>query len=105
MEDDQTEELSDGTLVRGDDHSYDALEVKELFEHDKSWQRSWCDMDKQEYVEVIDELKEPDYSNTTDENENDAEVEDLFEHDKSWQRSWCDMEDCLGLWLKIRRRF
>ena len=36
MEDDQTEELSDGTLVRGDDHSYDALEVKELFEHDKS---------------------------------------------------------------------
>ena len=49
MEDDHTEESSDGTLARGDDHSN--------YTH------------KQEYVEVIDavdELKEPDYSNTTD---------------------------------------
>ena len=39
-----------------------------------------------EYVEVIDavdELKEPDYSNTTDDTEKDAEVEELFENDKS----------------------
>ena len=45
MEDDHTEESSDGTLARGDDHSN--------YTH------------KQEYVEVIDavdELKEPDYS-------------------------------------------
>ena len=43
MEDDHTEESSDGTLARGDDHSN--------YTH------------KQEYVEVIDavdELKEPD---------------------------------------------
>ena len=42
-----------------------------------------------EYVEVIDavdELKEPDYSNTTDDTEKDAEVEELFENDKSWQK-------------------
>ena len=45
MEDDHTEESSDGTLARGDDHSN--------YTH------------KQEYVEVIDavdDLKEPDYS-------------------------------------------
>ena len=44
MEDNHTEESSDGTLARGDDHSN--------YTH------------KQEYVEVIDavdELKEPDY--------------------------------------------
>ena len=66
MVDDHTEELSDGTLARGDDHSN--------FSH------------KQEYVEVIDvvdELKEPDYSNTTDDTEKDAEVEELFGNDKS----------------------
>ena len=66
MVDDYTEESSDGTLARGDDHSN--------YTH------------KQEYVEVIDagdELKEPDNSNTTDDTEKDAEVEELFEHDKS----------------------
>jgi hypothetical protein len=66
MEDDHTEESSDGTLARGDDHSN--------YTH------------KQEYVEVIDagdELKEPDYSNTTDDTEKDAEIEELFENDKS----------------------
>ena len=65
MEDDHTEESSDGTLARGDDHSN--------YTH------------KQEYVEVIDavdELKEPDYSNT-DDTEKDAEVKELFENDKS----------------------
>ena len=66
MEDDHTEESSDGTLARGDDHSN--------YTH------------KQEYVEVIDdvgELKEHDYSNTTYDIEKDAEVEELFENDKS----------------------
>jgi hypothetical protein len=63
MEDDHTEESSDGTLARGDDHSN--------YAH------------KQEYVEVIDDvddLKEPYYSNTTDDTEKDKE---LFENDKS----------------------
>ena len=53
MEDDHTEESSDGTLARADDH------------------RNYTH--KQEYVEVIDavdKLKEP-------------EVEELFENDKS----------------------
>jgi hypothetical protein len=39
MEDDHTEESSDGTLARGDDHSnytHKQEYVKELFEHDKS---------------------------------------------------------------------
>ena len=66
MEDDHTEESSDGTLARGDDHSN--------YTH------------KQKYVEVkdaVDELKEPDYINTTDDTEKDAEVEELFENDKS----------------------
>ena len=34
-------------------------------------------------IDAVDELKEPGYSNTTDETENDAEVKELFEHDKS----------------------
>ena len=66
MEDDHTEESSDGTLARGDDHSN--------YTH------------KQVYVEVIDavdELKEPGYSNTTEDTEKDAEFEELFENDKS----------------------
>ena len=66
MEDDHTQESSDGTLAMGDDHSN--------YTH------------KQEYVEVIDavdELKEPGYSNTTEDTEKDAEFEELFENDKS----------------------
>jgi hypothetical protein len=66
MEDDHIEESSDGTLARGDDHSN--------YTH------------KQENVEVIDavdELKEPGYSNTTEDTEKDAEFEELFENDKS----------------------
>ena len=66
MEDDHTEESSDGTLARGDDHSNYTHKQKNV-----------------EVIDAVDELKEPGYSNTTDETENDAEVKDLFEHDKS----------------------
>ena len=36
-----------------------------------------------EVIDAGDELKEPDYSNTTDDTEKDAEIEEQFENDKS----------------------
>ena len=32
-------------LTLATDENENDVEVKELFEHDKSWQRSWCDME------------------------------------------------------------
>ena len=66
MEDDHIEESSDGTLARGDDHSNYTHKQKNV-----------------EVIDAVDEVKEPGYSNTTDETENDAKVKELFEHDRS----------------------
>ena len=32
-------------LILATDENENDAEVEELFEHDKSWQRSWCDME------------------------------------------------------------
>ena len=66
MEDDHIEELSDGTLARGDDHSNYTQKQENV-----------------EVIDAVDELKEPGYSNTTEDTEKDAEFEELFENDKS----------------------
>ena len=76
MEDDHIEESSDGTLARGDDHSNYTHKQKNV-----------------EVIDAVDELKEPGYSNTTDETENDAEVKELFEHDCPAGGWW---SPCLG---------
>ena len=36
------------------DENENDVEVKELFEHDKSWQRSWCDMEDDHTEESSD---------------------------------------------------
>ena len=66
MEDDHIEESSDGTLARGDDHSNYTHKQENV-----------------EVIDVVDELKEPGYSNTTEDTEKNASFEELFENDKS----------------------
>ena len=71
-------------LMHATDETENEAEVKELFEHDKIWQRSWCDMEDDHFEESSDGTlaRGDDHSNYT------------HKQGVCWSnRCWCDMED------------